>query len=549
MNVADTVISFLAACGVRHVFGYPGSPLVPLLAALRRQSVVEWILMRHENAAALAAAAQAKLTGRLAVCLATSGPGALQTVCGVADAHYDRAPLLALTGVVSRRQQGHWGFQDVDQTSLYTTILEQSVACVASEQVVAVLRKLTGHALLHQQAVHLALPFDVLDEPIDPADELFDLSGFTVPNLATNVPTPDDLDRAGGILSGCAPVIVVGRRAVGAGPAIEALSEQLDAPIVATLDGKGIVREHHPNYLGVLGIFGHPAIKATRKVVQDSDCIVAFGVDHLRFFLSDGRHVQKRRVIQTTPIAATASLEYSSDAILIGDQSAIARALTTRVRPCPDGHVAHDLAESRERVLTRALDEVGDFRAADTTNPLTFLLALNRFLDERSLLVVDTGSHTVWAALFLRLDHRQPFLVSNRLGTMGFSLPALIAAQLTAPDTRAVAICGDGGLGMTGMELATAVQHRLPIVLVIINNGVLQNVMAQQDQPFGCDLHNPDVVAFAESFGAAAAAVDGTTDVDEVLRRAFATHDRPFVIDVRCNPALLAPYNKWEQDV
>lgn len=131
MKVADYLVRALAACGVRHIYGYPGSPLVPLLAALQRQDVVEWVLMRHENAAALAASAQAKLTGELAVCVATSGPGALQAVCGIVDAQLDRAPLLALTGVVARDQQRHWDFQDVDQTSLYNAVLSQSVTCAS----------------------------------------------------------------------------------------------------------------------------------------------------------------------------------------------------------------------------------------------------------------------------------------------------------------------------------------------------------------------------------------------------------------------------------
>ena len=157
MTVADYVVAFLASIGVRHVFGYPGSPLVPLLAAIGRQDTVQWILMRHENAAALAASATAKRTGRLGVCCLTSGPGALQAVCGVADANLDRAPLLALTGLVARSQQGHWDFQDVDQTRFYGSILAQSLTCSSSSQVVALLRKLSGYALQQQAAAHLAL--------------------------------------------------------------------------------------------------------------------------------------------------------------------------------------------------------------------------------------------------------------------------------------------------------------------------------------------------------------------------------------------------------
>ena len=129
---------------------------------------------------------------------------------------------------------------------------------------------------------------------------------------------------------------------------------------------------------------------------------------------------------------------------------------------------------------------------------------------------------------------------------MGFSLPAAIAVQLADPSSKTIAICGDGGFGMVGMEIATAVQYRLPIVIIVINNGVLQNVMAQQAIPFGITLHNPDFVAFAKSFGADGAVIDGQTDVDAVLERALAHRDGPFVIDVRVGPSFLAPRNNWE---
>ena len=550
MKIADYLIAYLAACGVRHIFGYPGSPLVPLLAALKRQNAVQWVLMRHENAAALAAGAQAKLTGTLGVCLATSGPGALQTVCGVADAHLDRAPLLALTGVVARAQQGHWGFQDVDQTSLYTTILEQSLTCASAEQLVALLRKLTGHALLQQHAVHLALPIDVLEEDIDLGDSLFDLSHLRPLNTVRNgAPRPDEVQRAVDVLASTHPVIVVGRRAAGAGKCIEELAGKLDAPIVSTLDGKGVVDESHDNYLGVLGMFGHPAVVLTRKIIEDADCILSFGVDDLRAFLSDARHRQTRQLVQCTTTATTISLEYQSEAILVGDPAEIARMIGAGIKaPRKRGTIAR-LSRKRELILSGAQSALEDSGNSDTTNPLSFLLALNRYLDERHIVIVDTGSHTLWASLFLKLAKGQPFLVSGRLGTMGFSIPALIAAQVTHAEKRAVAICGDGGLGMTGMELATAVQYRLPFVLVVINNGVLQNVMAQQKEPFGTHIHNPDIVQFARSFGASAAYIDRTTDIDKVLQEAMTVTDRPFVIDVRCNPALLAPFNKWEQGI
>ncbi|HLV33953.1 MAG TPA: thiamine pyrophosphate-dependent enzyme, partial [Spirillospora sp.] len=157
-------------------------------------------------------------------------------------------------------------------------------------------------------------------------------------------------------------------------------------------------------------------------------------------------------------------------------------------------------------------------------------------------------AHTIWAARYLQLTKRQRVLVSSRLGTMGFSLPAAIAAQLARPDDRVVVICGDGGIQMVIGELATAVQYQLPIILIIFNNNVLQNVATQQAARYGTDLHNPDFVALAKAYGADGAVIDGQTDVNEVLKQAFADRRVPFVIDLRCDPTILLPLSKWEQE-
>ncbi len=148
---------------------------------------------------------------------------------------------------------------------------------------------------------------------------------------------------------------------------------------------------------------------------------------------------------------------------------------------------------------------------------------------------------------FLQLTKRQRVLVSSRLGVMGFSIPAAIAAQLAQPDHKVIAICGDGGFQMVVGELATAVQYRLPIIVIVFNNGLLQNVTVQQPTPYGTILQNPDFVALARAYGADGAVIDGETDVDAVMRQALAQRDTPFLIDLRCNPNIMVPLSKWEK--
>ena len=548
MKVADYVVSFLSAMGVRHVFGYPGSPLLPLLAAIDRHPDVRWVLMRHENSAALAASADGKLTGRLSVCVATSGPGALNFVCGVADAHLDRVPMLALTGLVPTASQGHWEFQDVDQTRLFAAILDRSATCIHSEQLTALIRNFVGHAQQQHQTVHLALPSDILDMDIDGDSDLYDLAPEQLPITLRLMPPPAKaLDVVAKELEQYRQItIVVGRRSIGCGSALETLAEKLQAPIITTLDGKGIIDESHPNSLGVLGIFGFPGVERAKQMLRRSDAVLAFGTDTLKPFLTNHSDVQRRALIQCEPEFAWLTHEYHRARTLVGPLEPIAHGLCERIRKRErssvfDGPIAEGCDLERS-VMADIVAGPGHSHA----DPTAFLLTLNRHLDEHTTVVLDTGAHTLWAAQFLHLTHRQRVLVSSRLGTMGFSLPAAIAAQLADPDHKVLVVCGDGGFQMVVGELATAVQYRLPIIVIVFNNGVLQNVAAQQAVPYGTDLYNPDFVALARAYGAFGATVEAGTDVDAVMRKAFEQRDVPFVIDLQCDPHVMAPLSKWE---
>jgi thiamine pyrophosphate-dependent acetolactate synthase large subunit-like protein len=548
MNIADYLVSFLSANGVKHIFGYPGSPLIPLLTALERQSDVQWVLMRHENAAALAASAQAKLTGCLSVCVATSGPGAINFVCGVVDAHMDRVPMLALTGLVPTASQGHWDFQDIDQTSFFGSILPRSASCIHPNQVPALLRNYSGHAMQHHETVHLAFPSDILSTEIDPADGCFRIDVKQLPRpLSLMTPPAEALDIvANELKQHDRIVIVLGRRALGSGAAIEALARKLGAPIITSLDGKGIVDESHPNSLGVLGIFGFPAVETTKRILRQADAVLAFGVDTLKPFLTGDTDVQCRVLIQCEAQFSTLTHEYHRTRTLVGPLDAIARGLRDRVEGKADSSDIDALVQEREVFLQSLRRDEPIYSDRNFAHPLTFLLRLNRHLDERCTIVLDTGAHTLWAAQFLQLTKRQRVLVSSRLGTMGFSLPAAIATQLSYPEHKVIAICGDGGFQMVVGELGTAVQYRLPIIVIIFNNGLLQNVSAQQTIPYGTELNNPDFVALAHAFGANGAVVDGTTDVDAVMQQAFEHKEAPFVIDLRCDPRIMAPLSRWE---
>jgi pyruvate oxidase len=547
MTLADYLLARLADAGVRRIYGVPGLALLPLLDALARQDRIEWILMAHENAAAHAAAGESKISGRLGVVATTSGPGALQPLCGVVDANLDRTPLLLITGLVARANLGHWGFQDVDQTSLYRSILPASTTCITAAQTAAVLRSKISLARNQGIAAHLAMPVDLLAEPVPENDPVF----------TARLPDPMPIQAPAAELIGQAakaidrarrPVIVVGRRAHGAGAAILQLAERLDAPVLAAFDGKGAVDESHPNFLGVYGIWGFPGISSTIRAMRESDQVITFGLDYVKPFISDGRDLQGRSLIQVQPSPAFLEAEYESLASLAGPVEAIATALAASVTQRPRSGAVEALGDDRVAAMEDLLERIAsaERRQHDLANPLDLLFVLDTRLGPRHVISADSGSHALWAAMFVRLKAGQRMLVSGRLGTMGFSLPALIGARLADPDCLPVGIIGDGCFAMTATELATAARLRLPIVLVVVNNGVLQNVSAQQSQPFGTTLSPIDHVAFARACGADGAVADGSTDLEALIDRAFACEDKPFVIDLRCDPDLIAPLVKWE---
>ncbi|MGV8839258.1 MAG: thiamine pyrophosphate-binding protein [Bauldia sp.] len=546
MNVADYVVAFLAAMGVKHVYGYPGSPLVPLLAAFERQDRVRFVLMRHENAAAMAAGAHGRISGDLGVCIATSGPGALNALCGVVDSDLDRVPVLALTGSVPTAQEGHWEFQDVSQAQLYRAVLAHSAAATHPHQLVALLRNFVGVARQEQRAVHLSLPSDLLATGIAPDDRVFQIDAAHQPRHLRLMPPPMAAVEivAEEIENYRLPVIVLGRRALGCGVAIEMLAEKLGAPIITSLDGKGIIDESHPNLLGVLGIFGFPALETTQKILRQADLVLAMGIDTIKPFLTDELDVQRRALIQCEPEAGFLTHEYHRDRTLVGPLDAIADALCENLRQRAPHEVIAALAAERA-AFRRTLAAPAATTPGGFIHPRDFLLALSEVLPEDATLVFDTGANTLWAAQYLQLTKRQRVIVSSHLGTMGFALPAAIAIQHARPGKPVIAICGDGGFQMTVAELAVAVQEQLPIVIIVFNNGVLQNVMAQQAVPYGTTLVNPDFVALARAYGADGAVVE--EDVSAVFAEALAAgRTRPFLIDLPVGGRVRFRISKWE---
>jgi pyruvate oxidase len=545
-TIANYIVNYLYQMGVTHIYGYPGTPLVPFLEALRNENTIQFVLMRHENAAAMAASAYAKLTGKLGVCLSTSGPGVLQTVCGVMDAHVDKVPFLALTGMVPTSQQGHWDFQDVDQTSMFHSLLPFSVTCNSPLQAVSLLRNAVGLAIKDNCATHLALSQDVLSFEYNENDNYFDIQQERLPKILTLLPPPlEAITMAiNKLKSYTLIVIVIGNRAFKSGEAIMQLAKKINAPVITTLDAKGAVNEADDYCLGVLGVFGHPAVETTKQILQNAQCVLAFGVDTLKPFLTNDKDVQIRDLIEIEPGFSTLSQFYHRNITLVGDVTSIATSMASMLQPVSTNAIINELIYERKANLDITLQSLPTSNTY--IHPIIFFNQLNTYIQQVKAFVVDTGAHTLWTAQYLQLALGQQFIISSKLGIMGFCLPALIAAQTQYKNQVVLGICGDGGFAMSSPELATAVQNNLPIKLIIFNNGVLQNVMAQQLHAFGTSITNPNFVALAEAYGCYGLHLQDSSTIQESLELFFSKNDKPFILSISINPQLPVPLSKWQ---
>lgn len=543
-TLADYVVNTLTQHGVRRVFGYPGASIIELMSAIDRTKDLEWVLMRNEAAASLAAGAHAKVTGNLSVCMATSGPGATNLLTGLVDAQCDRAPVLAITGMPPTWRLGRFEFQDVDSAHLLRSVVSYSVQCDHPDQLPALLRDCIGRAEHERCVVHLALPLDIQKFVPNREDKRWQPQQSNRP-VASQVVAESALTNVAEILSDSKyTVIAVGPSAYGSGPAIEALATQLKSPIITSFAGKGVIDESHDCSLGVLGIFGAPGVANAQKVISKSDTILSFGINDPAFFVAGSNGVQERKLVQCEPELISLTQRFERTQTLTGDLTEIAAGLAKRVK---------------QRSNTTLLDEAQALRKSfadewrqsqDTKNgvhPAHFLTELNDYIDRFQVVAFDIGDNAVWASEFLQLRHRQRLLVSENLGVMGFCLPACIAASFADDGQKVIGICGDGGLQMTIAELGTAAQYGREFVLVVFNNGVLARIAAIQNHHlFGSKVKNPDFTTLATAYGCGSARVTRSDQIRPAIQKGLAHTGTPFIIDVLCDPEILAPMSKWE---
>ena len=555
MTGADNLVKSLADEGVEVVFGIPGGVTLPIMKAFE-EAPFRFILTRHEQGAAHMAEGYARATGRVGVCLATSGPGATNLITGIADACMDSTPVLAITGQVAIEKIGNDAFQEVDTIGLTGTITKHNYLVRDAAAIPRVIK----------EAMYLASsgrPGPVLvDIPVDVSKMAGTYHPAPAPKIRGYKPTleghSEQIRRAANLLAKAErPVILAGQGVLISGAAAELreLVEKTGIPVTTTLLGLGCFPEDHPLALKMAGMHG---TTYANYAVHHADLIVGLGARFDdRVASRPGEFAPGAKIVHVDIDPTSIGKTVRADVPIVGDVRRVLRELNKAVRaPQIDAWLRQVADWKREHPLTAGRPGPKDGRDFShrlaprqpwyrdgmpkrEIKPQQVIHAIDALTRGEAIITVDVGQHQMWAAQHLTHRHPRSFIASGGLGTMGFGFPAAIGAQVGCPDRTVVNIAGDGSFQMNVQELATAVLNRIPVKIVLMNNGVLGMVRQWQEtvipgaRYMGVILEgSPDFVKLAEAYGALGLRATKTGEVRPVLEAAL-RHPGPVLADMQ----------------
>ncbi len=539
-TIADVIVETLTNWGLTHVFGMVGHSNLGFADAMRKaeeRGELTFVGIRHEGAAAFAASAYGKLTGRPAACFGIAGPGSTNLLTGLYDAREDRSPVLAISGQVPSSVRGRGAFQDTDLEAAFSDVAISSETVAIGSDHAELASLAMKHAIVERGVAHLILPDEVQHHPAAPGAA----SGSPAGRLASRatLPPSDELARAVGMIAAARrPMVVIGAGCRGRTTGIIALAERLGAPIGTTFKAKGLVSDRHPLGSGVLGRSGTPVAS---WCMNESDLLIVFGAS----FSNHTGIAPYKPIIQIDDDPMSIGRFHGVDVGLLGDVSVTADALaaalsTADSAPWTDcrADVARRWEIWRAEKAQRAADDaVHGIGAAAVMDSLT------RLVDPNAVIAVDVGNNTYSFGRYFEASGHQDLVMSGYLGSIGFALPAAMGAWAAVGDTRQiVSVSGDGGFGQYAMELTTAVKYGMNITHVVLDNSELGKISKEQRaahwEVWQTSLHNPDFAAFAQLCGAHGQRVTDPADLDAAIAEALA-HPGPALVDVVTNALLV----------
>ena len=524
-TAADVLIETLIAWEVEVIFGLPGDGINGIMEALRkRQDKIRFIQVRHEESAAFMACAYAKWTGKLGVCLATSGPGGTHLLTGLYDAKLDQAPVLAITGMQFHDLIETFTQQDVDLTRAFNDVAEFNVQVSDAAHMENAASLACRTALSRHGVAHISVANDVQEEDVSEAQRSKRNKPGHVSNtwFAPMVLRPEgELDRAAEILNGATRVaMLIGRGALQASSDVEEASRLLNAPIAKALLGKAVIEDDHPNTTGGIGILG---TKASQEIMEECDALLIVGstFPYIEYYPKPG----KAKVVQIDWNPERIGLRCPVDVGLVGHAGETLRRLNERLEQKANLSFLHDAQKSMAE--WRAMMKQA---AEEESSPLKPPMIVRRFGERMAadaILATDSGQNTELAARHIDLRPENAFAVSGSLASMSCGVTYAIAAGIAHPGRQICAVVGDGGLAMQLGEFSTAVRYGIPLKLLVIKNNMLNQIAWEQmmflgNPQFGCELQPIDFAMAAEAMGGKGFSVERPEDIDAALDAAFA---------------------------
>ena len=524
-TVAELLIARLLDWGVDTIFSLPGDGINGIFEAWRQnQDKLKYVQVRHEEAAAFAACGYAKYTGRLGVCLATSGPGGIHLLNGLYDAKCDGQPVLAITGHTFHDLIGTHYQQDVDLDKLFQDVAVYNARVMGPAHVDNVVDEAIKTALTRRGVAHITIPKDIQEWTASDAPR----SNANIKNhsgdlFAAPAPLPSQevLQQAADLINaGTRVAILAGRGCLNARDEVRELADKVAGPIVKPLLGKGVVPDDDPLTTGGIGLLG---TAPSQDAMQGCDTLLIVGSSfpYQEFYPKPG----KAKCVQIDLDATRIGLRFPADVGLVGDCKRVLAALLQLVKRKQDRSFLKEAQEGVEK-WNKLLEERGT-RSDMPMKPQVVTHALNKVLADDAILCCDTGTVTTWGARHIKMRGTMMFSASGMLATMGNALPYAVAAATAYPGRQVVALCGDGGFTMMMGEMATLVKYKLPVKVVIIKNNVLGQIKWEQivfegNPQFGVELQPIDFAAYARACGAAGYTLEDPARAESVLRQAFA---------------------------
>ncbi|HEX7141940.1 MAG TPA: thiamine pyrophosphate-dependent enzyme [Nitrososphaeraceae archaeon] len=560
LTTADIVAEALIDWKVDVVFGIPGDGINGFIEALRvRQDKIKFVLVRHEESAALMSCAYAKYTGKIGVCVATSGPGAIHLLNGLYDAKADNVPVIAITGSTFSDLMNSSFLQDVKLLQLFSDVASYNTMIHLPEQAEMAVDIACRTCLARKGVGHINIPIDVQEKKLKGDYSKHKVPGHTS-DIFDSFALPDKklIEKAAKVLNkGNKIVILVGQGALNASREVVAVAQKLNAPIIKALLGKAVIPDEHPLNLGGLGMLGtEPASEA----MSETDTLLMIGTSfpYMEYLPKPGQ----AKGIQIDMKPEKIGLRYPVEIGLVGDSKTVLSELlpllkdrTTKNNINDDdmknnnnnigiSSVSLNFLQSMQKSMEKWKDILKEQSNRDDIpiKPQVIANAVSEELEDNAIVSVDSGNNTVWAARFLKMRNGMKFSVSGNLATMACGLPYAIAAKIAFPERQSIAFVGDGGFTMLMGEFATAVQYKLPIKIIILKNNLLGMIRWEQmaflgNPEYAVEFTPIDYTKFAEASGGKGYTIKKIDEVKSVMGMAMnKKNEFPTIVEAYIDP-------------